>query len=147
MLGVFTWCVLTLAQCIEYQHVCNKIFMKYLVGPELFWLLMYVAAMLLKKANATPSKALDDIIEYLWFWIPAISLLVFGLWWIPSIEQDWLLLRVWVSGLLGGHFVLEKALAAYSNQGPGIGMGYLGGLMLEIAFLVLGSVVVWVVAA
>lgn len=121
--------------------------MKYVVGPELFWLLLYITATLLKKANAMPSKALDDIIEYLWFWIPAISILVFGLWWIPSVEKNGLLLRVWIFGLLGGHFVLEKALSAYSNQGPGIGMGYLGGLMLEFAVLIIGSVVVWVVAA
>jgi hypothetical protein len=43
---------------------------------------------------------------------------------------------------VGGHFVLEKALSAYSTQGPGIGMGYLAGLMLLFFILVLGTVVV-----
>ncbi len=113
---------------------------RYLLGPELFWLLLYAAAAVLGKANTPPSKAVDDFIEYLWFWIPVASLLVFGLWWIPAAEKNWLLLRVWIFGLIGGHFVLEKALSAYSNQGPGIGMGYLAGLMLLFGFLIAGSI-------
>ena len=116
--------------------------MRYLLGPELFWLLLYIGAVLLGKANVPPSKEIDNIIEYLWFWIPAASLVVFGLWWIPSVEKNWLLLRVWIFGLLGGHFVLEKALSAYSNQGPGIGMGYMAGIMFVFVFLVVGTIVV-----
>jgi len=58
------------------------------------------------------------------------------------VEKDWLLLRVWVVGLVGGHFVIERALSAYSTQGPGIGMAYLGSLMLEFAVLIVGSVFV-----
>lgn len=116
--------------------------MRYLLGPELFWLLLYLAAILLGKANTPPSKDIDHIIEYLWFWIPVISLLVFGLWWLPASEKNGLLLRVWIFGLIGGHLVLEKALSAYSNQGPGIGMGYLAGLMLIFIFLILGSILV-----
>lgn len=115
---------------------------RYLLGPELFWLLMYLGASLLGKANQPPTKGMDDFIENLWFWIPAVSLLVFGLWWLPGVEKNWLLLRVWIVGLVGGHFVLEKALSAYSTQGPGIGMGYLAGLMLLFFILVLGTVVV-----
>ncbi|MCC7466420.1 MAG: hypothetical protein IT261_09135 [Saprospiraceae bacterium] len=116
--------------------------MRFLLGPELFWLLMYLAASLLGKANQPPTKGLDDFIESLWFWIPAASLLVFGLWWLPGVEKNWLLLRVWVAGVVGGHLVLEKAMSAYSTQGPGIGMGYLAGLMLLLFLLVVGSVVV-----
>ncbi|MBC7569934.1 MAG: hypothetical protein H7319_09405 [Spirosoma sp.] len=113
---------------------------RFLPGPELFWLLLYAAASFLEKANTPPSNAVDDFIESLWFWIPVASLLIFGLWWIPSVEKNWLLLRVWIFGLLGGHLVLEKALSAYSTQGPGIGMGYLAGLILLLVFLVVGSI-------
>jgi len=38
--------------------------------------------------------------------------------------------------------VIERALSAYSTQGPGIGMAYLGSLMLEFAVLIVGSVFV-----
>lgn len=118
---------------------------RYILGPELFWLLLYVSAGIIAKANIPPSKAMDDFIENLWFWIPAVSLLVFGLWWIPSVEKNWLLLRVWIVGLIGGHFVLEKALSAYSNQGPGIGMGYLAGLIFLFVLLVVGSIIIKII--
>ena len=113
---------------------------RYLLGPELFWLLLYLAATLMARANNPPVKGIDDFIEYLWFWIPAISILVFSLWWLPSAEKNWLLLRVWVFGLIGGHFVLGKALSAYSALGPGVGMGYLAGLILIFVILVIGTV-------
>ena len=113
---------------------------RYLLGPELFWLLMYLAANFIAKANNPPTKEMDNFIEYLWFWIPMVSMLVFGLWWLPFVAKDWLLLRVWVFGLIGGHLVLEKALSAYSTQGPGIGMGYLAGLIFLFVGLVAGSV-------
>ncbi len=113
-----------------------------LLGPELFWMVLYAAAAFLEKANTPPSKSIDNVIEYLWFWIPVASLLIFGLWWIPLVEKDWLLLRVWVLGIVGGHFVLEKALGAYSNQGPGVGMGYLAGILFIFVFLVIGSIFV-----
>ena len=115
---------------------------RFLFGPELFWMILYTAAVFIEMANTPPSKAIDNAIEYLWFWIPVASLLVFGLWWIPSVEKNWLLLRVWIFGLIGGHFVLEKTLGASSNQGPGTGMGYLAGLLLIFAFLVVGSIFV-----
>lgn len=115
---------------------------RYLLGPELFWLLLYVAAIFIGKANTPPTKAVDDFIEYLWFWIPVLSVFVFALWWIPLVEKNWLLLRVWILGLIGGHFVLEKALSAFSKQGPGIGTAYLCGLIFIFVLLVIGSIVV-----
>ncbi len=114
--------------------------MKYLIGPELFWLLLYFAAVLLGKANTPPTKAIDDFIDQSWFWIPAISLLVFGLWWVPSVEKNWLLLRVWVFGIIGGHFVAGKVVSAYGNQGPGAGMGYLAAMIFVFVGLVAGSI-------
>lgn len=116
--------------------------MRYLIGPETFWLTLYATAVWIGKLNTPPTKAMDSFIENLWFWIPAVSVLVFGLWWVPSVEKNWLLLRVWICGLVGGHLVIERALRAYSEQGPGIGMGYLAGLMLEILVLIAGSIFV-----
>jgi hypothetical protein len=116
--------------------------LRYILGPELFWLLMYFAATIISRMNHPATKAMDDFIEKCWFWIPVVSLLVFSLWWIPEVEKKWLLLRVIVFGIIGGHLVLEKTLSAYSNQGPGIGMGYLAGIMLHIFLLVAGSIFV-----
>lgn len=115
---------------------------RFVLGPEVFWFILYAAAALLGKLNQPPSRAMDDFIENLWFWIPVAGLLVFGLWWLPSVEKNWLLLRVWICGLIGGHLVLERALRSYSEQGPGIGTAYLVGLILQIILLAAGSVFV-----
>lgn len=115
---------------------------QYLIGPEAFWLLLYLAVSVLAKANKKPSAPFDKKLEQCWFWIPLIAILVFGLWAIPFVAKKWLLLRVWISGLVGGHLSIDRALSAYSQQGPGIGMGYLAGLMLHLLFLVLGSILI-----
>ncbi len=116
--------------------------MRYLIGPELLWLIFYSAASLVAKANVPPTKAMDDFIEKCWFYMPLLVLATFALWWVPVVEKNWLLLRVWVVGIIGGHLVLEKVMKAYSSQGPGIGMGYLAGIMLLFLLLVVGSIVV-----
>ncbi len=117
--------------------------MRYLLGPELLWLLFYGVAKLIAKANVPPSKQLDHFIDHSWFWVPFVCVAAsFALWWVPGVERQWLLLRVWVACLVGGHFVLEKIMGAYSQQGPGIGMGYLVGLILIGCFLVAGSIFV-----
>lgn len=118
--------------------------MRYLIGPELFWLLVYGAANLVAKANVPPSYPMDNFIETCWFWIPALSLLTFALWWAPGIGKDWLLLRVWIACIVGGHFALEKAISANSTQGPGAGTGYLAGMIFVVVFLIAGTVVVTV---
>ena len=115
---------------------------RFLIGPELFWLLIYVAARLIGKANVPPTKAIDAFIENCYFWIPLLTVLVFALWYVPVVDKKWLLPRVWIVSLLGCHFALEKMLSYYSTQGPGIGMGYLAGMMLEFAVLVVGSIFV-----
>ncbi|MEZ4960716.1 MAG: hypothetical protein R2830_12920 [Saprospiraceae bacterium] len=116
--------------------------MRYLLGPEIFWLLVYGGANLLAKANVPPTKPVDDFVENCWFLVPLLALLTFALWWVPQVEKNWLLLRVWIACILGGHYALEKAMSAYSTQGPGIGMGYLAGMLLLIMILIAGTVVV-----
>ena len=116
--------------------------MRYLLGPELLWLLLYGAVTLVAKANVPVTKAMDRVIETSWFWIPLLALLTFALWWFPAVEKNWLMLRVWIACLVGGHYAIEKALSAYSSQGPGVGMGYLAGMLLIIGFLTVGSIIV-----
>lgn len=116
--------------------------MRYLIGPELLWLLAYGAARLVAKANVPPSKSIDDFIDKSWFYLPLLVLVCFAMWWLPAVEKRWLLLRVWVACVLGGHFVLETIMSAYSTQGPGIGMGYLVGLFWLFLLLIAGSLFV-----
>jgi hypothetical protein len=116
--------------------------MRYILGPELFWMLAYGAAQLIAKANVPPSKSIDGFIDKCWFYVPLLVLVCFALWWLPMVEKRWLLPRVWVASILGGHFVLEKIMGAYSEQGPGIGTAYLVGLILLIFWLIAGTVFV-----
>ncbi len=116
--------------------------MKYVLGPELFWIVLYSLASILKQINTPPNNPLDSFIESLWFWIPVVSFLLFYLWKIPAVEKKGLLTRTWISGIIGGHLVIEKALTAYSEQGPGIGMGYLAGIMLLFCLLIVGTIIV-----
>jgi drug/metabolite transporter (DMT)-like permease len=113
-----------------------------LIGPELLWVLIYVAVTLLAKANNPPGARVDNLIENLAFLIPALAALIFMLWYVPDVEKRWLLLRVWVAGLFGAHLAMEKGMLAYSEQGPGIGTAYIMGMALVIFVLVVGSVFV-----
>lgn len=110
-----------------------------LAGPELLWLFIYGAVTVLAKSNVPPTKGMDRFIELLCIWIPLLALATFVLWYIPVVEKQWLLLRVWVVCLVAGHFALEKGLGAYSEQGPGIGTAYIVGILLLFGALVAGS--------
>ena len=113
-----------------------------LIGPELVWLLTYVAVALLAKANDPPSQRVDNLIENLAFLIPVVAALLFILWYVPDADKRWLLLRVWVAGLFGAHLSMEKGMLAYSEQGPGIGTAYIVGMGLVLVVLVVGSLFV-----
>jgi len=116
--------------------------LKIVLGPELYWVLLYMLSIILAQANKRSNFVYDDIIENVWFYIPLLSIMIFGLYWIPIVEKNWLLARIWISGIVMGHFVLETLLESYSQQGPGIGMGYLAGMLLLFIILVAGSIVV-----
>ncbi|MBK7808240.1 MAG: hypothetical protein IPJ51_18385 [Saprospiraceae bacterium] len=116
--------------------------LKIVLGPELYWVLLYMLSIILAWANKRSNFVYDDIIENVWFYIPVISVMIFGLYWIPIVEKNWLMARIWISGIVMGHFVLETLLESYSQQGPGIGMGYLAGMLLLFIILVAGSIVV-----
>ncbi|GAA4454198.1 hypothetical protein GCM10023189_20370 [Nibrella saemangeumensis] len=116
--------------------------LSFLIGPELFWLLMLGGATLLAQANVPPSKAVEAFMENLAWYVPLAALLLFGLWLIPGVETNWLLLRVWIASILGAHYSLEKALSAHSEQGPGVGTVYIAGMSFLFFVLIVGTIVV-----
>jgi hypothetical protein len=120
-------------------------FLKIIIGPELYWVLLYTLAFILAWANKRYNYVYDGIIENIWFYVPLLSMMIFGLYWIPFVMKNWLLARIWISSIIMGHLVLETTMKAYSSQGPGIGMGYLAGMLFLFFVLVVGSVVVKIV--
>jgi hypothetical protein len=72
--------------------------------------------------------------------------MTFALYQFPGVEPRWLLLRIWIAGLIGAHFVLNLGLKAHSRQGPGVGTAYMVGILLTMGMLLVGSiamVVIW----
>ena len=93
----------------------------YLLGPEIIWILLFGVVSIMAKATVPPTKSMDNLLENLFLFVPLAALLVFSLWYFPAAEKNWLLLRVWVAGVFGAHYVLDKGLGAHSEQGPGLG--------------------------
>lgn len=77
------------------------------------------------------------------FIIPLVLIPVtFGVYYIPGVIRLWLLLRIWIVGLVGGHYMLSKSLSAHSEQGPGVGTAYIMGMGLIFIMLIVGSIYV-----
>ena len=118
----------------------NKLF-NLLLGPELLWLLFYFFFFFIIKMTGSPVKSMDNFWENTYFTVPLILVpLTFALYYIPGVIHSWLLLRIWIACLIGGHYVLSKTMGSHTEQGPGIGTAYIFGLVLIIVVLVAGSI-------
>ena len=119
--------------------------MKWLIGPEILWGVLYALVAIISKKNSAPAYSLDKVLENLFLYVPLAALLTFALWYLPLVEKRGLMLRVWIVCLVAGHLVLQRGLAAYSDQGPGIGTAYMVGMLLLFVALVMGSILVRII--
>src|SRR6186713_558790 len=112
-----------------------------LIGPELLWCFFYVVLLLIIKMTASPVKSMDNFWVSTAYLIPLVLLpLTFMLYYAPGVIKDWMLLRIWIVGILGGHFVLNRSLQAHSEQGPGVGTAYMMGIIFIFIILLIGSI-------
>jgi hypothetical protein len=116
--------------------------MRYLLGPEIIWLTAYGLLLLPVKLKMAVPKGLDNFLESFYVWMPFFALLTFGLWWIPAVEKNWLLLRVWLTCLIGGLYIFEKVMDAYGKTGPGVGTAWMVCAMFLVIVLIAGTIVV-----
>lgn len=116
--------------------------MHYLIGPELIWLLAYSSIILPARMKMTITKGMDNFVETIWFWMPVFALFTFALWWIPTVEKQWLLPRVWLTCLVGGLYMFEKIMDAYGKTGPGVGTGWMVCAMFMVIVLIAGTIFV-----
>jgi hypothetical protein len=113
----------------------------YLIGPELLWVFFYMVVVLLIKMTHSPIKSMDSFWVNTAYIIPLILIpITFGLYYIPGVIRPWLLLRIWIVGIVGGHYVLSKSLSAHSEQGPGVGTAYIMGMGIIFIILIIGSI-------
>jgi hypothetical protein len=112
-----------------------------LIGPELLWVFFYMVVLILIKVTASPVKTMDNFWVSTAYLIPLVLIpLTFLLYYIPGVTRDWLLLRIWIVGIIGGHLVLNRSLLAHSEQGPGVGTAYMMGMGLVLFTLIAGSI-------
>ena len=120
-------------------------FLRFLPGPELLWLIVYIIVALMARANMPPTKAMNNALINLSYVIPFIVVpLTFALYFIPGVERSWLLARILIAGLFAAHWTLEKGLSAHGEQGPGVGTAYMMGMAFVLFMLVVGTVVIGV---
>ena len=113
----------------------------YIIGPELLWILIYILVVVIIKTTKSPISSMDNFWVNTAYIIPFILIpLTFMLYFIPVVPHKWLLLRIWIVGLVGAHYVLSKALSAHSVGGPGVGTAYIMGMGFVIFMLIAGTI-------
>ncbi len=113
----------------------------YLIGPELLWLFFYMTVVMIIKLTHSPIKAMDSFWVNTAYIIPLILIpITFGLYYVPGVIRPWLLARIWIVGIVGGHYILSKSLSAHSEQGPGVGTAYIMGMIFLLIVLMAGSI-------
>ena len=118
----------------------NKV-LHFLIGPELLWIFFYLLIGVVIKSTHSPIKSMDSFWVNTAYIIPLILIpLTFMLYFIPGVIRPWLILRIWIVGIVGGHYVLNRSLSAHSEQGPGVGTAYIMGMGLIFLMLVVGSI-------
>lgn len=116
--------------------------LNWIIGPEILWLGLYAIAVSLARMNTAPPHPLDNFLANLHLWVSLAAVMSFALYFAPFVEKNWLLGRIWLVCLVGGHHVLDKGLQGHSEQGPGIGTVYIVGMILLFVALVAGSIFV-----
>lgn len=114
--------------------------MKYLLGPELYWAGIFGLALMIQKINKSSVQWANEVIVSAHIYVPMFTALVFILFFLPGVEKHGLLLRIWIASLVGGHFVLDRLVKSHSEQGPGVGMVYISGMIFLFLILIVGSV-------
>jgi hypothetical protein len=111
------------------------------IGPELIWIVYYIAVLITIRMTGSPVKSMDNFWVNTAYIIPLIMLpLTFMLYYVDAVPHKWLLPRLIIAGILGTHFVLNRALLAHSEQGPGVGTAYMMGIIFMIVVLAIMSV-------
>ncbi len=118
----------------------NHVFQLFL-GPELFWVILYFIILVCIKSTGAPIKSMDSVWLSLAYIVPLLLIpMSFGFYYVPGAIRPWLLPRIIISCIIGSHLLLDQALKAHSEQGPGVGTAYIMGMILAFVVLFIGSI-------
>jgi hypothetical protein len=100
--------------------------LKYLVGPELIWILACLWASTFKRINFLRDGQYNKLIENYAMFLPVVMIgLTMVLYAFPMVPRKFLMLRIAIVAFIGTNFLMEYVLNAHTEGGPGVGMIYM----------------------
>lgn len=94
------------------------------------------------KINEFPFGIKNNIWINICYIYPFILIpLTFAIYYFDPSPRSFLLIRIWLVAMIGGHLILEKALETHTAQDPGVGTAYIMGMIYGFIILGLLSVI------
>jgi hypothetical protein len=118
---------------------------KYILGPELLWLIAAGLMKWLGLRNVPPTEEGSQFLEQFWWWLAFLVVpLTFVVFAMPGPSRWWLLLRVAVAGLVGmcwASYIVTGYIDYRDSRNSGVPMGWLLSTGLGWSILLVGCVV------
>jgi hypothetical protein len=116
--------------------------LKYLIGPELIWLLAFIGIKYFGKYNISTHGKYNDLIENMAYLLPLVVVIAcMGTYGLSVVPKGYLLIRIIVASIIGSHFVFSHCADSHTAGGPGAGMIYIVGICFTIACLIVADIV------
>ena len=118
--------------------------LKLILGPELYWGLVYAVVSAIAARNVPPTEAFSASLENLWYAIPTIAIpLSFAVFAVRGPGRWWLLARTNLACLVGLFFAAARVSSAIDYQ-DSRNSGVLAGFVISLG---LGIIVLFVTDA
>ena len=116
--------------------------LRYLMGPELLWLLTFIGIKYFGAFNIHIGGKYNDMIENMAYILPLVLIIAcMGIYTINMAPKAYLLLRIIIASIIGSHFVFTYCADSHTVGGSGAGMIYILGVCLTIAFVFVAGLI------
>jgi hypothetical protein len=116
-----------------------------LLGPELYWALVYAASHLFAARNYPPTPEGNAMLETMWWLFPLIAVpLSYAIYLAQNAASWWLLLRINIASIVGLTLCLHTITSAidyHDGRNAGVFAGFALGLGLGLLVLAVCDVV------
>src|SRR3954469_13253872 len=110
-----------------------------LLGPELYWVIIYTAVSWMAAKNLPPTPQGNEALERLWWILPLIAVpLTFVLLRVPVWGSGWLLFRIDIAalvGLIACTLRSSEAINYNDSRNSGTGAGFILALSFGLVIL------------
>lgn len=116
--------------------------LRYLIGPELIWLLAIVSMKYFGQYNIRTQGQYNNGLEKMAYILPILLIIAcMTIYKINIVPKQLLLLRLIIASIVGSHFIFSYCAAAHTVGGPGAGMIYILGLCFTVMCLIVSCVI------